>query len=404
MATLDVTLAASMLKEYYSNQRVAKLTYDSHPFYAMVNKIKKFEGELYPLPMRITNPQGRSNTFSSAQGNKQPSRYRTFNLTRKKDYSIASIETEAILASASNPGAFLKLGTAEIDGALDSLGRSLSFACFGNGSGAIGTVASTTAAAAGQIALSDVEEIVKFEVGQTIEVRSGATVRVFSTGVTEGLVTGVDRDNGVITTDALIDGTTTIAANDTINVVGDYDAKLTGLQGWIPSSAPTSGDSFFGVDRSIDATRLAGVRIASSSKPLDEAFTDAARRIDREGLGSPDYGFINYAKYAALEKTLGSRVRYNEVEVAGIGFKGIEVNGPRGTFTIMSDRDCSTADAFLLDMSTWGLYSLGEPAMIVDIDGNRMLREATADAHEVRCASYSQLGCDAPGASGRMNF
>ena len=403
MATLDVTSASAALKVYYSNQRMQQLTYKDCPFYAMLTKIKNFEGSSYPLPMRVTNPQGRSATFSNAQAQKQPSNYKTFQLVRKTDYSLASITTEAILASSSNPGAFIRLATAEIDGALESLKRSIAFSLYGDGSGSLGTV-TEPADTETFFDLENAEDVVKFEVGQLVEIRNGATVRLWDVGITDAQVTSVDRDSGRIGTNRTYSAANgTIADGDTVNVVGDYDSKLTGLAGWIPSTAPTGGDNFFGVDRSIDATRLGGVRVTSTGKPLDEALIDAARRINREG-GSPDYAMMSFDKYAQLEKTLGGRIRYEEVQVAGISFTSIVVNGPSGKIRCMADRDCPSDRIYLLTMDSWALYSLKEPIMLVDLDGNKMLREASADAYEVRCAFYGQLGCNHPGSNAVMVF
>lgn len=396
MATLDVTSAGSVLKVYYSTQRVQELMYQDNPLYALLPKVKDFYGKLYPLPMRVTNPQGRSNTFSNAQAQKTASLYKDFQLTRAVDYSLASITSEAIMASETNPGAFLRLATAEIDGALLSLKRSLAWALYGNGSGALAAVTSVSSANPSVITLTYAEDIVKFEVGQLLQARSGATTRIFATGITTATVAAVDRDLGTITTNVDNSGNTdTIVATDTLNVVGDYNAKLTGLLGWVPASAP-GATSFFNVDRSVDTTRLGGVRVTNSGKPMDEAWIDIARRLGREG-GAPDYGFAGFGKYATLEKTLGSRIIYDDVEVAGIGFRGIKVSGPNKPFTVLPDRDCPDAYSFLLTMDTLGLYSLKEPVMILDLDGNKMLRESTADSYEVRCASYSQMGCSMPG-------
>jgi hypothetical protein len=403
MASLDTSSASAVLKQYYSNQRVIQLTYEDAPLYAMIKKVKDFAGLNYPLPMRVTNPQGRSNTFANAQAQKVPSNFKTFTLSRASDYSLASISTEAILASETDPGAFLKLATAEIDGALESLKRSLQWALYGDGSGALAAIASVSSANPEVLTLSNVEDVVRFEIGQLIEARNGATTRVFATGRATASVTAVDRDLGTVTLDVDNSGNTdTIVAGDTVNVVGDYNKKLTGLAGWIPASAP-SATPFFGVDRSIDPTRLAGVRIASTGKPLDEALIDGARRSGREG-GNPDKVFMSYAKYADLEKTLGSKIRYGETTVAGITFKTIELPGPKGTMQIIPDKDCPDNRIYGLKMDTWALYSLKEPVMIVDLDGNKMLREGAADAFEVRCASYSQMGCNHPGANFVLTF
>ena len=404
MAALDVTSASSALKVYYSDQRITEMMYKDNPLYALIPKVKDFYGKLYPLPMRVTNPQGRAATFSNAQGQKVASVYKDFELTRKTDYSLASITSEAIMASETNPGAFLRLATAEIDGALMSLKRSIAWSLYGDGTGAIASAnAALSSANPAVCTLKSAEDIVKIEVGMTIEIRNGGTVRNLGAGATSAAVTNVNRDAGTFTIGTDNSGATaTVAAGDTINVVGDYNAKLTGLGGWVPATAPTS-TSFFNVDRSVDVTRLGGVRVTSTGKPQDEAWIDAARRLGREG-GAPDYGIVGFSKYATLEKTLGSRVQYEDVEVAGIGFRGIKVSGPQKPFTIMPDRDCPDAYGYLLTMDTWGLYSLKEPVMLLDLDGNRMLRESSADQYEVRCASYAQVGCTFPGANAVLLF
>lgn len=404
MATLDVTAAAAILKEYYTNQRVTQLTYKDAPLYALLSKKKDFFGDSYPLPMRVTNPQGASNTFSNAQAQKTASNYKKFSLTRVKDYSLASIATEAMLASENNAGAFLQLATAEIDGAFDTMARRTGWALYGDGSGAIGAIAAEPAEASSTVVtFSNVEDIVKIEVGQTLQFRNGATVKTFDGTINSGLVSAVNRDTGSFTIAVAYTSSGNIAAADTVNVVGDYNAKVSGLAAWIPSSAP-SNSPFFGVDRSIDSTRLGGVRISSSGKPIEEALIDGARRIGREGLGNPKHVFCGFSKYAALDKSLGSKVRYADVEVAGISFKGIEVSGPKGTMTVIPDRDCPENRMYLLDMTSWAYHSLKEPIMLLDQDGNKMLREASADSMEVRVGSYAQLGCVSPGANGVLVF
>jgi hypothetical protein len=59
---------------------------------------------------------------------------------------------------------------------------------------------------------------------------------------------------------------------------------------------------------------------------------------------------------------------------------------------------------YLVDMTTFGLYSLKEPVMILNQDGNRMLREASADAMELRVGGYFQMGNTSPGSSGVLVF
>lgn len=405
MAALDVSTATAILKELYTNQRVTELSYKNAPLYAMLRKETDFTGELFPLPMRVTNPQGRSNTFGNAKAQKTASVYRAFNLTRTRDYSLASISSEAMLASENNAGAFIKLATAEMDGAIESLKRSITWALYGSGSGKIGTVA-TGGVTGSTITLANSEDITRFEVNQTINIwsaESGGSQRSFAAS-TSVLVTAVDRDAGTVTfAEAVTGGSANIVAGDVLFVAGDRGLKLTGLAGWIPSVAPTSGDSFFGVDRSVDATRLAGNRLTLTAKPIDEALVDMARRIGREG-GQPDVAILGFSKYASLEKTLQQRVQYEEVDVAGISFTGIKIAGPMGKIVVLPDQDCPQDRGYMLKKDSWVFKSLGEPVRLLNADGNSMLRENDADAYEVRIGTYSNLGCDEPKANGVMIF
>jgi hypothetical protein len=406
MTAMDVssTTANAILKEYYTNQRVTQLMYKESPFYAMLTKHKDFFGESYPIPLKVANPQGRSNTFANAQSAKTPSQYRAFALTRAKDYSLASITTEAILASESNAGAFLKLATGEIDGALESLKRSICWALYGDGTGSLGQVNAALTSGT-TVTMKYVDDIVKIEVGQILNIysaASGGSIRT-SDGTTTALtVLTVDRDAGTFTVDDTFTGSSTVAADDHIFVLGDRGAKLSGLAAWIPSSAPSS-TAFFGVDRTVDVTRLAGSRQSATTKPIDEALVDMARRIGREG-GSPDTVMMGFSKYASLEKTLMNRVEYVDTEVAGIAFRGIKVSGPKGAITVYPDQDCPTIKAYMLKLDSWGFYSLKDPVMLVDLDGNKMLREGSADAFEVRAATYSNLATNEPRSNGVISF
>jgi hypothetical protein len=105
-----------------------------------------------------------------------------------------------------------------------------------------------------------------------------------------------------------------------------------------------------------------------------------------------------FAKFAELEKALGSKVQYVDSFVnADIGFRGMQIHGPRGSIKVIPDQNCPADRAFLLSLDTWKLYSLGKVPKIIGGDGLKMLREASSDAVEVRAGYYAQLGCKAPG-------
>ena len=388
---LNMTTFAAALKQHYTTDRIENMVYKDNPFLAMVAKYEDFGGENLKLPIKYGIPQGRSATFADAQANKTNTQLKAFLLTRVSDYSLASIQNETIEASKGNANAFMEAATVEIDGAIESATRSLAIALYGDGSGQIGVVGSlaTTTASNDTVTLATIDDITNFEVGMQLN---------FGTATTNKEIDTINRDTGVI----LLKAASGATATEAIFVDGDKDAKVSGLGAWLPSSAPASTDSFFGVNRSSYATRLGGIRFDGSSLPIEEALIGAAARVAREG-GKPDVCFINYNNFADLEKALGSKVSYVDVKVnPEIGFRGILVHGPRGPIKVVPDQNCPNGVAYMLQMDVWKLYSLGKAPKILDSDGLKFLRESTADAVEARIGYYAQLGCRAPGFNVRV--
>ena len=386
-----MTTFAAALKQHYTDEKIENMVYKDNPFLAMISKYEDFGGENLKLPVKYGLPMGRSATFADAVSNKSASQLKAFLLTRKADYAIASIANETIEASKGNANAFIEAATFEIDGAIEAATRSLAISLYGDGSGQIGVVGSlaTTTASNDTVTLATIQDITNFEVGMQLN---------FGTATSNKEISTINRDTGVI----LLTGASGATTTEAIYVDGDKDNKLTGLGGWLPSSAPGSTDSFFGVNRSSDATRLGGIRFDGSSLPIEEALIGAAARVAREG-GKPDVCFINYNNFGDLEKALGSKVSYVDVKVnPEIGFRGILIHGPRGPIKVVPDQNCPNGVAYMLQMDVWKLYSLGKAPKILDSDGLKFLRESTADAVEARIGYYAQLGCRAPGFNVRV--
>ena len=401
--SLDMAKYAPALKEYYTNTAVENMVYKDHPALAMVKKMEMFFGESLPLPTIYGNPQGRSANFSKAKANKTSSVLAKFSLTRFKDYSLASIDNETAEASENDKGAFLRAMTVEIDGALQAATNSAASDMFGTGSGKIGQISALTANDGGsgntKVELVSAEDIVYFEQGMSLTVSltngGGAGVKTANVAV----VISVNRDQGHFHVSDAQATAITALANDYIFVDGDYDSKMPGFAAWIPKTDAEAVTTFLGVDRSKDPTRLGGIRFDGSAMPIEEALIKAASRVQREG-GNPDVVFLSYDKYSDLEASLGSKVQYVQPTANGradISFRGIKLNTNKGSMTVLADSYCPEGSAFMLTMKTWQLFSLKKMIRILDLDGNKVLRENDEDAVEVRVGGYKILGCNAPG-------
>lgn len=395
--SLDLTSFAPALKQYYTKGFMQNLVYKNNPMLALLPKYTDFVGANMPVPVIYGNPTGRSAAFATAQANKNNSNLKGFTITRSKDYSLASIDNETLESSQNDRGAFMKAVTVEVDGAIQAATRSLATALYRDGTGAIGRINATVTGTT--VTLVTAQDIVNFEVGMKINftgdlstLRAGGPFTIQS----------INRSAGSFVVDPTLSGA---VSQDYIVVQGDLNQKVKGLDAWLPSSVTAT--PFFGVDRTADSTRLGGVRYADgASQPIEEALVDGLSLLEREG-GSPDYCFMSFANLSNLKKALGSKVQYVDVDAgyeAKLSFKGVMIDGNKKPVICIGDQNCPAAVAYFIQMDTWGLYSLGDAPRILDSDGNKMLREASSDAVEVRVGYYAQLACSAPGYNARVSL
>jgi hypothetical protein len=406
---LDQTSFEAALKQLYPSEAIKNLVYMRNPAYALIPKDESFGGESSKEPITIGTPQNRSAQFASANVFNTTSIIKAFLLTRVSNYSMASIANETILASESDKGAFLKAAKFEIDNALLALTRSIATQLYRNGTGSVARIAaSATINSAGTpIALSNPEDIVNLELGMAIAF-SATDGGAAKTGT--AYIVNISRSAGTIQVSATYGGSPaaltalvgTAAVSDYIYAsAGDINNVMKGFQAWLPGSAVTN-TAFFGVDRSVD-TRLAGITYDGSAQSIEEALIDAAGLVAREG-GNPDHCFVSYKDFRNLVKAVGSKmqvVQYSDVKVeepgVSVGFSALMLVGPNGPMKVIPDQNCPAGKAFLLQMDTWKLKTLGEAVRLFDTDGLRMLRDPAADAVQIRCFSYGQVSCRAPG-------
>jgi hypothetical protein len=419
MATYaNVSNQVAALKELYVGDDFMKdLVYKKNPLLAIIPKDESpsgFAGKYIPVPLVYGTPQGRSATFSNAQSNQTQPYLASFFVYRVSNYQLATITNELLEATKDDAGAFVDEAKLVMDTAFRNISNDLAHDLFSDGSGSRGVI---SAISSGVITLASGNDVVNFEVGMALVSYSvsGFTPTISTSGAI-GYVIAVDRSLGKVTVSASAGGAagtptnwstsfSKLAVQGDINFVSNGLAsanalKVAGLGAWLPATAPTTGDSFWGVDRSVDVTRLAGVRFDGSAESIEEALIDGAALVAREG-GQPDMAIMGFASYAALEKSLGAKVQYVDVkhDEADIAFAGIRIHAAYGPITVMADRSCTAATCYLLQLDTWKLRSLGKAPHVLTygMEGLEALRVGTADALEIRIGYYANLTCRAPG-------
>lgn len=407
MAVTTSTIAY-LLKKVYSSREVENAVYKDNPTLALLRKAGGFTGESHVHAIRHRDQLGRNVAFATAQslgqGAAGVSKGKQFVLTRQKNYQVYTLETEAILAGRDDKGSLLRTLTTEVDSALNNIGRDMAKSIFRDGAGDIGTCVSISGAGPYVAVVGDA--VTNFEVGMTIVAAASKLGALRNSG--GGVVlTGVDRSAGTIT---MATNPDSIVANDFLFEKGDRATgaiafadylKIAGFEAWNPVAAPSASESFFGVDRSEDPTRLGGLRLDISTLNPEEGLVTALSVLAREG-GNPSHLISSFADVKNIHLTLGSKAVMEYVSVGDVGFSSIRVTGPKGDVRVIADQNAPAAVGRLLTMGSWELKHLGDLFNMLDLDGASLSREASADRFEGRVAFYGNMLCYAPGQNMRL--
>jgi len=406
MSAVDLTAASAYLKRRFDSRRLMNLSYKGSPLYAMLPKKEDFGSSGIEVPVSYADLKGRSRQFSVAQANKEGSDTVKFYIQNtQKDYALFSVDGETVRRSRGDLNAWMPSLEKEAESAARALARSASWGVYRDSVGNVATMGSNSTTT---LTLGNRADVQHFEVGMTIQLVDPSATSSARTGKLK--IAAISRDAGTLTCNvAVTTGIPTAANDDLIVPEGDLNRSITGLAGWIPSTDAGVSSSLFGVNCQVDTQRLGGTRFDAAGMNILEAINDAAARVAENG-GAPDHLFINFDKWRELANYLGSQKIYTQGTAfapagqpkADIGFEGFKIHGPNRVINVYADRHCQPGTGWLLQMDTWTLHSAGGIPMLLDEDGQTILREATDDAYEGRWGSYSQLYTNAPGYNCRI--
>ena len=410
-----ITSADKILKLLYTQRDLENAVYEKNPLFALIPKSGGFEGRSIVHALTYGNSLARSAAFATAQGragingasgtDSGFNRDVNFTVSRVKNYAMATIEQElALAAKGKNQGAFVKAATHLIDGTLQTLRNDFGRDIYGSGLGELGQV--TAVSGSGPFTITVGEAITQIEVGMEVVASTGGKTTILRNSGGGVAVVSVNRAAGTFTTTTNPDS---IAASDFLFIKGDRPVaattavgsmlKIAGMDAWNPVTAPSASESFWGVDRSVDSTRLAGQRLDISALQPEEGYITALAALARED-GDPSHIFASFTDEKNLKLALGSRVDSEYTAVGDIGFESIHLRGPNGIVKVYADRNAPVGYARILTLNTWELKHLGDLVNKGDALGDGgMAREYQADRYECRFSFYGNLLCYKPAAN-----
>jgi hypothetical protein len=414
MSATTTTLAA-ILKEHYPFQEVRESGYRKNKFTALIQKRTDAGGEQEKIAVDFGANQAGSYTFTNAQtlAAALSSNKRAFEVVTTQKYQIAHLSGKIIRATMGNAHAFIKAVDSEIRGAFAGCARDDERDLFRDGTGFIGEFASESTVT---MTLANAWQAHCIEYGMELGAAADGASAIRSGTTT---VTGVNRADGTIVSDATWStAITSLTAGDKFFRVGDYTAandlnKIYGLEAWCPATAPTSGDSHFGVDRSVDVERLAGIRYDGSSDTVEEAFINGQSQGSANGA-LPNVCWASNYNVRRLVNTMTTKVRYDKMAAVGtggkaiaghLGFRTIVIDGDEGEINVIANPLVPYDVAWCVDMSKLYLFSMGVyPDTLAEDDGGNMLRVYNADTYELRVGGYPQMACSDPSSIVRIKL
>jgi hypothetical protein len=405
LATITAAIEP-IFKQWYAKSYV-NMFYRDRPLMGMIAK-ERAGGEQVKQPIKITQGAGQSATYTNADTNTSLSNRRPFFADWGKDYSLAKVQNDLIELSESNTGAIVKALADETESAVEALALRFERDCFRSGYGDLGVVSVTPAALALTLTLR--ADAQNFFAGQVLVAAPAVNTGVLISGGATAVVSSVDRDAGIVYSAtnwvaqiaALVATNVLFQQGDRTSAATPVPLKVVGLGGWLPLVAPVSGDSFFGVDRSLDPVSLAGVRVPGIGKPVSQAIYDLAVRIGENG-GSPDLAFVSFTDFGYLATELENRAVYDNIQGAGltISYEAISIAGPKGRIKVFPDTFCPMDRLFVITKRDWTIYcGGGANPMYPSLKGVSLLDVYNDDAVQIRHKTLAQLMCAAPGHSG----
>jgi len=391
------------LKVLFPEKRIKLYGQRDQPFYAWLTKQQGFGGRYGEVPIRYAPGGGASHTFADALAAKSGSKYTFFQVNRKRDYLIISIDREALEASeGDSKNSYMTAKESEIDSGFMKIVQRLAADMQSDGTGNMGTILTLPTAnsfTTNQVSLTHVEpgDQIVFSPSPFTALRTGGGTFGYAT------VLSVNYDTNTITTDATAGdpltgaGSIGVLAADQFYFKGSFGNSVSGTNAWIPTNRSNLATPFNGVDRSAFPSRLAGIFFDGSTFGLAECLERAIARGKLEG-SMPDMIWLNYNRFADLSLELGAKVQREAIKLGAFAFDSLKIYAGGREIRVVGDQNFADTTALAVNKESWYFWTLkGAPRFITRDSGNGdMLMDPGSDGFEIRIGWNGELVCRSP--------
>jgi hypothetical protein len=417
MSSANTSSETPLSKRLWGN-KVAEPMYKASRLLNMCKKDTTFgtiEGRY--IVFKVAPIAGSSPTFGDALANQAPSVKVRMLVQHRTEYAVFSIQNLVIEQTRGKANAMLEALSSEMDSARTTFSRSMARTVNGNGGGAIGQLSASENTATAIITFRNELDILGLEVGMKLVFASddgsgpsASPANIRNTGSVPDLATVVSI-SGTSATLSFANAGATLAAgingitvNDYVFRPGAYMRAMTGIRGYLPDSAPTSGDSFFGLDRSTTNTdRVAGYHISGGGASKLETLERAGEEGMLRGLNGDDMVLLANPRVVRLirQELMTARMLTEEdvTPETKVGFKAIKFLMQNGTCTILNEPDAPVSTSRLFRVSDFYLRSTDTVPKDITNNKGELLTDFTDDARQGRLGGYGNFFHENPGES-----
>lgn len=279
----------------------------------------------------------------------------------------ARITFDNLSLARNNLGTLLDIKAGEAEDVRENMLNSLEFELWGNGNGARGQVDVLGGSEATRVlTLKVASDVYNFPHGTHFQGSTAATAGTLHTDIYR--VTVNDPIGAKITAVQVTNtGGQELADEDFLHVISSKDAVMPGIPAFIPSTAPA--DTFKGVVRTGDPA-VSGWRfpfVASISETIQRAFSMMGRWVNRSAgkfvvvLSTTDWLLLSMEREGRIFEDPGAMQKW--------GLEGLTVRTSYGPITCVAIPQLADGRGYILDATSWKLYTLKNLPHIVDEDG-----------------------------------
>lgn len=320
--------------------------------------------------LRISN--GFSGSPDWQEGNKNYNPSKTVKWRVGDPYAqYGRLSFDVLALKRNNLATLIDIKGSEADGVRDEMLNTLEFSLWSDGSGNRGQIESHTGTTTFVAQLARVSDVYNFPFGAVVYGNTAADGSG-ADHTNRYEVTDLDPVNGKVTLTQIVDNTSPLADNDYLFVVGSKAAYMPGIPTFIPSVAPN--DTLYGVPRTGNPA-LSGWRFpfqSSIAYSIQAAFSTMGRWINR--VADKFVACLSTGDWLALSQEREGLVFENPGSVQKWGVDGLVVRTAFGPINCVAVPQMADGGCYILDFSSWCLYTLGNLPHVVDEDGLTFVR------------------------------